>query len=173
MLLSRCLTAVALALTALGAQAKTENLGVIDSVGKEFGNIFFCSTPDFTDYYTFSIADPGTVSGSIVDTSYVLLFTKDVTLKSLTLTSSGSSVALAKDYSASSFSFSGLASGSYTLAVNGAVTGALAIAGAYSGTIKAVSAPVASPTPEASDLMMTAMGLGGVAWLVRRRRSAK
>lgn len=82
-------------------------------------------------------------------------------------------MALAKDYSASSFSFSGLASGSYTLAVNGAVTGALAIAGAYSGTIKAVAAPVASPTPEASDLLMTAMGLGGVAWLVRRRRFAK
>lgn len=171
MLLSRCLTAAALALTALGAQAKTQDLGVIDAAGKDFSNIFFASTPDFTDYYTFSIAGPSNVSGHIVDTSYVLLFTKDVVLKSLTLTSSASSVVLAQDFSANSFSFSGLAAGAYTLAVNGAVTGNLAIAGAYSGNIKATSAPIASPAPEASDLLMTAMGLGGVAWLVRRRKS--
>lgn len=166
---SRCVTAVLLSALAISANAKSENLGVIDSVGKDFGNVFFCETPNFTDYYTFSIASPGSVSGNIFDTSYILFFTKDVNLKSLTLTSAGSSIAIAQDTSPNTFSFSGLSSGSYTLAVNGSVGGGLGILGLYSGSIKAV----ASPAPEASDLMMTALGLGGVAWLVRRKKTAK
>ncbi|MGE5451784.1 MAG: FxDxF family PEP-CTERM protein [Acidobacteriota bacterium] len=169
----RFLAVATLALAAVGAQAKTEDLGVLTSSGTTFGNIFFWSTSDFTDYYTFSIADTSTVSGYTADTSYVLFFTKDVALKSLTLTSGGSSTVLASDTSASSFSFAGLSEGSYTLAVNGAVSGSLAIAGAYSGTIKAVSAPVASPAPEASDFAMTALGLAGVGLLVRRRKAAR
>lgn len=165
----RRIAALALALAACGAQAKTEDLGVIDSSGTLFGNIFFSSVSDFTDYYTFQIADSGTVSGKTIDTSYVLLFTKDVVLKSLTLTSSGSSDVIASDTSPDSFSFAGLSAGDYTLAVNGSVSGTWAIAGAYSGTIKAQSASVASPAPEPADLAMTLVGLAGVGWLVRRR----
>ena len=168
----RLFAATSLALFALTAQAKTEDLGVLSSSDTTFGNIFFCNDGDFTDYYTFSIANAGTVSGTTVDTSYVLFFTKDVALKSLTLTASGSPSVLSTDVTASSFSFSGLSAGSYTLAVNGAVSGTWAIAGAYSGTIKAVSAPVASPAPEASDFAMTALGLAGVGLWVRRRRVA-
>lgn len=169
----RLFVASSFALIAVTAQAKTEDLGVLSSSGTTFGNIFFRDTSNFTDYYTFSIANAGVVSGTTVDTSYVLLFTKDVVLKSLTLTSSGSATVLASDSSASSFSFAGLSEGSYTLAVNGSVSGTWALAGAYSGTIKAVSAPVASPAPEASDFAMTALGLGGVGFWVRRRRAAR
>ena len=165
--------ALALAAAVSQASAKTEALGVLTSTGKTFGNTFYTNTPSFTDYYTFTIANPGTVSGTTVDTSYVVLFSKDVTLKSLTLTTATSSTVLAQDTSANSFTFSGLAAGDYKLAVNGSVSGLLALYGSYSGTIKAVStAPVASPTPEASDLAMTAIGLAGVGFMARRRKAA-
>jgi len=169
---SRFLASLLLALVSLGAQAKTQDLGLIGANGKEFGNTFY-TAGDFTDYYTFSIADTGTVSGSIVDTSYILFFTKDVVLKSLTLLEKNTLKSLAVDNTANSFSFSGLTSGAYTLAVNGTTSGSLAYVGAYKGNIKAVAAAVAAPAPEVSDLVMTAMGLGGVAWMVRRRRAVK
>lgn len=160
--------ALALAAVVSHAEAKTENLGVLTSSGTTFGNSFTSNT-SFTDYYTFTIASSGTVSGTTVDTSYILLFSKDVTLNSLTLTAAGSSTVLAQDLSADSFSFSGLAAGDYQLAVNGSVSGTLAASGSYSGTIKAVAAPVASAAPEPADVMLTAMGLAGVGFLVRRR----
>lgn len=169
---SRSLVTCLLALAAAGAQAKSVDLGVIDANGTEFGNAFYTNT-SFTDYYSFSIADPGAVSGSIVDTSYVLFFTKDVVLKSLTLIDKISQKSLAIDYTANAFSFSGLTAGAYTLAVSGTANGSLAYVGSYNGNIKAVAAAVAAPAPEVSDVVMTAMGLAGVAWMVRRRRAAQ
>ncbi|MBI3384158.1 MAG: FxDxF family PEP-CTERM protein [Aquabacterium sp.] len=165
------LAAVAFAVAAMASQvqAKTEDLGALTSSGTTFGNTFFTNVSDFTDYYTFSIADSGTVSGTTVDTSYILFFTKDVVLNSLTLTSGGSSSVIAKDTTANSFTFSGLAAGSYSLAVNGAVSGLFAGYGSYSGTIKAVSSPVASAAPEPADLALTLVGLAGVGYMVRRR----
>lgn len=150
-------------------QAKTDDLGTLTSSGTTFGNTFFTNVSNFTDYYTFSIANPGTVSGTTVDTSYILFFTKDVELKSLTLTAGGSSSVIAKDASANSFTFSGLSAGNYTMAVNGSVSGVLALYGSYSGTIKAVSSPVASAAPEPADLALTLVGLAGVGYMVRRR----
>ena len=162
--------ALALAAAVSQASAKTEDLGVLNSSGKTFGNTFYSNTSDFTDYYTFSIADPGTVSGTTSDTSFILMLTRDVTLKSLTLTAGVSSTVLAQDVTASSFTFTGLSAGSYKLAVNGDVTGIGGI-GSYSGTIKSV-ASVAAPAPEASDIAMTAIGLAGVAFMIRRRKAA-
>ncbi len=151
-------------------QSTTQNLGVLTSTGTTFGNSFD-ETGSFVDYYTFTIANPGTVSGTTTDTSYVLFFTKDVTLSKLVLTGATSSTILASDTTASSFTFSGLAAGDYKMAVHGSVTGALTLFdGSYSGTIKATStAPVAAPVPEASDIALTAIGLSGVAFMVRRR----
>lgn len=169
------LVALAMATAASHAVAKTENLGALSASGTTFGNTFYTNTSAFTDYYTFSIANPGTVSGTTTDTSFILLLTRDVALSSLVLTSASSSTVIAKDTTTSAFTFSGLSAGSYKLAVNGSVTGFGGI-GSYSGTIKAVSsttttAPVAAPVPEASDLVLTAMGLAGVGFMVRRRKA--
>lgn len=55
------------------------------------------------------------------------------------------------------------------MAVNGSVSGLLAVYGSYSGTIKAVSSPVSSAAPEPADLALTLVGLAGVGYMVRRR----
>lgn len=165
---------VALALAAVmsQAQAKTEDLGVLTATGTTFGNSF-TQNGGFTDYYTFSIANTGTVSGTTADTSYMLFVRKDVTLSSLVLTSGSSSTVITKDTTADAFTFSGLTAGSYTLAVNGTVSGdwLLPTVGSYSGTIKAVAStsPVASAAPEPADLALTLVGLAGVGMMVRRR----
>lgn len=156
---------------ASGAFAKTEDLGLLTSAGKTFGNSFYSNTSAFTDYYTFSLGDFGDVSGATKDTSYVFLFSRDVSLSSLVL-SSASGVVMAKDVTPDSFTFSGLAQGDYKLTVQGKVTG-LGGVGSYEGTIKAVTSAVASPAPEAADFAMTAIGLAGVAFMVRRRRAAR
>lgn len=156
---------------ASGAFAKTEDLGLLTSAGKTFGNSFYSNTSAFTDYYTFSLGDFGDVSGATKDTSYVFWFSRDVSLSSLVLSSS-SGVIMAKDVTADSFTFSGLAQGDYKLTVQGKVTG-LGGVGSYEGTIKAVTSAVASPAPEAADFAMTAIGLAGVAFMVRRRRAAR
>jgi hypothetical protein len=152
------------------AHAKTANLGLLTQTGTTFGNVFFANG-GFADYYTFSIGMPGSVSGTTADTSYVLFFTKDVTLSSLVLTSGATSAVLAQDTTPNSFSFAGLTAGSYTLAVNGSVSGSslLPTLGGYSGSIKAVSSSVASAAPEPADLALTFVGLAGVGMLVRRR----
>lgn len=161
---SLSLAALALAVS-FGVQAKTQDLGPISSSGTTFGNTFYADTSSFTDYYTFSIADAGTVSGGTVDTSYIVFFSKDVKLSGLTLTSGGSSSVVGQDASADSFTFSGLSAGNYTLAVTGSVSGLLALSGSYSGSIKAVS----SAAPEPADMALTLVGLAGVGYMVRRR----
>lgn len=164
--------AVALALSAMASavHAKTENLGVLTSTGTTFGNTFY-TNGTFTDYYTFSIGTAGDVSGTTADTSYVVMFQKDVSVDSLVLSSGSLANVLAKDTTANSFSFSGLTAGSYTLTVNGTVSGltVLGASGNYSGNIKAVASSVASAAPEPADLALTLVGLAGVGMLVRRR----
>ncbi len=160
---------LAIAAQASPVQAKTANLGMLTEAGTTFGNSFFVNG-GFADYYTFSIGGPGSVEGTTADTSYVLFFAKDVTLSSLVLSSGATSSVLAQDTTPNSFSFSGLTAGSYTLAVNGSVSGGfLPTVGSYSGSIKAVSSSVASAAPEPADLALTLVGLAGVGMLVRRR----
>jgi hypothetical protein len=164
---------IALALAAVASQSQAANfsLGTLTSSGTTFGNTFYSDVASFTDYYTFTIANPGTVSGTTTDTSWMILISKDVTLNSLTLTSSTSAAILAQDSTPSSFTFAGLGAGDYKLAVQGSVSGLMAASGNYSGTIKAVAvtAPVASAAPEPADLALTLVGLAGVGFLVRRR----
>jgi hypothetical protein len=168
------IASVALALVAVASQsqAATFSLGTIDATGKTFGNSFSSDTSSFTDYYTFTIAASGDVSGTTTDTNYSFFVSKDVALKSLTLTTASSSTALYVDTTANSFTFTGLVAGDYKLAVQGSVSTpflGIAPSGSYSGTIKAVASSVASPAPEPADLALTLVGLAGVGVLVRRR----
>jgi hypothetical protein len=172
------LASVVVALAALGASgAHAFSLGTVTSAGKTFGNSFSGSTSGFTDYYTFTIANDGTVSGTTTDTS--ISFSNDVVLKSLVLTygsmvltqQAGSDTNIPDDKnSVNKFTFSGLTAGDYTLAVNGLVTGkqTASVPATYSGTIKA-TASVASAAPEPADMALTMMGLAGVGFMVRRR----
>jgi MYXO-CTERM domain-containing protein len=174
MQLSTRIASVALALAAVASQsqAATFALGTIDATGKTFGNSFSSDTSSFTDYYTFTIAAAGDVTGTTTDTNYSIFVSKDVVLSSLTLTTASSSTPLFVDTTANSFTFTGLTAGDYKLAVKGSVSTpflGIAPSGSYSGTIKAVASSVASPAPEPADLALTLVGLAGVGMLARRR----
>jgi MYXO-CTERM domain-containing protein len=173
------LASVALALAVVGLHATAAplspgDLGVVTSAGTTFGNTFYASVPSFTDYYTFTIANDGTVSGTTTDTA--VMFGKDVVLNSLVLTYgtkvfatvAGTDASIPTDGSLNSFTFSGLTAGAYTLAVNGKVNSGMSLSASYSGTIK-TTASVASAAPEPADMALTLMGLAGVGFMVRRR----
>lgn len=177
-----------LALASSGAFAQATDLGTIGSTAVQFGNTFYSSTSSFTDYYTFNIANSGTVSGTTTDGSLMaatLLLTKDVVINLLMLTNTTRSIAYGLDLSiptngtTNTFSFTGLSAGTYSLAVQGYVKSGFGSA-SYNGTLSATatsalsspSVSVASPAPEPADLALTAMGLAGVGLLLRRGRKA-
>lgn len=169
-----------LALASAGAFALDANLGVLNTTGTSFGNTFYAATPGFTDYYTFSIAGSGTVSGTTTDGSLLnamLSLNKDVVLTSLLLTNTsfsalyGYDLSIPYDGSTNTYSFSGLSAGTYKLSVTGFVTPGYNASASYAGTIR-TTASVASPAPEPADLALTMMGLAGVGVLLRRSRKA-
>jgi MYXO-CTERM domain-containing protein len=176
-------TLTAAALLSLGvvstqASAKTEDLGTVTSAGTTFGNTFYVNN-SFTDYYTFNINGSSDVSGQITDSDatgfnaglFSVWFTQDVVLQSVSLTQTlaGVTTTLYTDLTPNSFTFTGLAGGSYSLAVSGYVQGSPSfLGGSYSGRVSAV----ASPAPEPADMALTLMGLAGVAFWVRRRKAA-
>ena len=162
--------ATSLALCGAQAFAKTQDLGVVTVAGTTFSNTFY-SAQSFSDYYTFTIGgtDSG-VQGTTVETSYRMFVSREVDINSLTLTDLTTGQQVGMDTSASSFSFSGLTAGDqYQLTVSGAaLSGFLSgTSGSYSGTIQAV----ASSAPEASDVLLSGMGLAAVALMLRRRRA--
>ncbi len=171
-----------LALACSGALAINSDLGTLSAADTTFGNTFYDVTPGFTDYYTFTIGSAGTVSGTTNDGSLLkalVSFDRDVVLTSLILGSTsfgsyyGVDLSIPFDGTTNTFSFSGLNAGTYKLAVTGYVTGLTFSSGSasYTGTIR-TSSSVASPAPEPADMALTAMGLAGVALLLRRSRKA-
>ena len=155
----------------------TTNLGELSSTPTNFGNTFNRSM-DFSDVYTFTIANNGSVGGYTDDSSTFRAFIdfRDVDITSLILykgTTASPTTVLDYDLYVpvyNTFTFSGLTAGTYSLAVNGFVTlgaGSWDTA-SYFGQISTTA--VASPAPEASDIAMTLVGLAGVGVLLRRRK---
>jgi hypothetical protein len=158
------------------------NLTVASPVSQtqSFGALYFGG---FTDYYTFTIDNPSTVSGTVAETdgyAQVLFWNlklKDLDVTSLTLSKLGDSgFTKIVDGTPDTFSFATLTGGTYKLQVDGNVQLALASGGSNppngavsSYTITASAASVASAAPEAADLVLTALGLAGVGFWARRR----
>lgn len=175
-----------LALACGSASAGQDNLGLLSAGGTQFGNTFYATTSGFTDYYTFRIADAGSVSGTSSDgapsassSGFYAVWGKDVVLTSIILGNSsfsqyhGVDLSIPKDGALNTFSFASLAAGTYKMAVTGYVTGSNfgRTTASYSGVIR-TNASVASPAPEPADLALTLMGLAGVGFMLRKRRPA-
>lgn len=168
-----------LAVSAFAQVTTVTNLGELSATPTNFGNTFNKAL-NFSDIYTFSIASSGEVSGHTDDASTFRAFVdfRDVDITSLVLYQ-GSTVnpASVVNYELfvptyNTFTFSGLTSGTYSLAVNGRVTlgaGSFDTA-SYSGQISTTA--VASPAPEPADVALTLVGLAGVGLMLRRRKQA-
>lgn len=159
------------------AGAVTTGLGLLGTGDTEFSNSFW-STGTFTDYYTFTLGSTsGGVGGSVLTTD-LSLFTRDLDVTQLTLSGGTLASTLVDSDASNGFSFNGLGAGNYTMALTvnvGNKATFFSSYGAYQGTIhaQASTAPVASPAPEPADFAMALMGLAGVGFMVRRRRSAR
>lgn len=169
-----CAAAVFALMGTSAATAATQNLGVVTEAGKSFSSTV-SSAGAFTDYYTFSLgSSSGGTTGKVMD-SAASFFYSGVDITSLALRVLGGSTILSTDTTPENFTFSGLTTGVvYQLAVTGVGLPDSSLFkwnGTYQGNIKAVAAPVASPAPEASDLVMAALGLAGVAFWARRRQA--
>lgn len=135
-------------------------LGTIDNLPITISNIVPAGI--FQDVYSFSIADPGSLSGNAVAVNFgpynILGLT--VTLQDATFAVIGSDA-----NPSDGFSFSGLAAGSYALNVLGFATGTEG--GFYAGGFITETAPI--PEPETYAMLLA--GLGMIGFMVRRRRS--
>lgn len=183
--------AAAVAAFAVPASADTFSLGNLSAVSpvsqtRSFNALYMGS---FTDYYTFSVTTLSNVSGTTSEQDgYINLGwtfkVKDLEVSSLTLSkknAGGTYSAITADASPEAFSFAALAGGDYRLTVSGSVTPMFTYSpsgtsnsavSSYTLTASASTTTVAAPVPEASDLVMTALGLAGVGFWARRRRQA-
>ncbi len=170
---AKLITALALAGFATLGMAKSQDLGVLPTGGVSFGNSFTSQT-SFTDTYQFVVGG-SSVTGTESDTSWAFL-TRDVVVDSISLRVFGTSIIPSgwKDISANEFTFNGLTAGvKYELVVAGKTGSQFAgVGGNYSGTIMPVAASVASAAPEPAEMLLLAMGLGGVGVWVRRQKRA-
>lgn len=153
-------TAAALAAASVSAFAVGPGpLGTIDNTPIAISNLPLSGI--FQDVYSFTLADPGALSGNAVAINF-----GGYNILGLTVTLQDASFAVVgSDASpADGFTFSGLAAGSYALNVLGYAEGASG--GFYAGGVIAETAPV--PEPETYALMLA--GLGLVGFVASRRK---
>jgi PEP-CTERM motif len=133
------------------------SLGTIDNMPVTLSNIVPMGI--FQDVYSFTIANPGDLSGSITAINF-----GGYNIAGLTVNLQDSTFAIiGSDNSPSSFTFSGLAAGNYALNVLGFADGSAG--GFYAGGAIATTVP----EPETYALMLA--GLGIVGFVAARRRS--
>lgn len=150
------------------AQAITEDLGTLGSDTTYFGN--YVSAGSFTDYYTFSLGSNSTIAGATFEIDIGKWLNVDLSKVSVTGGTLGS--ALTDTSPNNGFSFAGLGVGDYTLAVAGVAKGIAG--GLYLGALQVQQTQsVASPAPEPETYALMVLGLAGVTYLVRQRKSAR
>ena len=136
-------------------------LGSIDNTPISFSNIV--APGIFQDVFSFTLADPGSLSGNVVAVNF-----GPYNILGLTVTLQDASFAVigADSTPSTGFSFSGLSAGSYALNVLGFATGETG--GFYAGGFVAETAPI--PEPETYALMLA--GLGVVGFMAARRKQS-
>jgi PEP-CTERM motif len=134
-------------------------LGTIDNMPVTLSNIVPMGI--FQDVYSFTIANPGDMSGSVVAVNF-----GPYNILGLTVTLQDSTFAVVgSDNTPDAFTFSGLAAGNYALNVLGFASGTSG--GFYAGGAIATTVP----EPETYALMLA--GLGIVCFVAFRRRAQR
>lgn len=134
-------------------------LGTIDNTPIAISNIVPAGI--FQDVYSFTLADPGSLSGNITAVNFGVYNIAGLTV---TLQDSSFAVIGSDNTSLDGFSFGSLVAGNYALNVLGFATGSQG--GFYAGGMIATTAPV--PEPETYALLLA--GLGIVGFMASRRK---
>jgi hypothetical protein len=141
------------------ASATATNLGTIDNSSGTFGRLV--GQGSFTDTLSFQLGQVSNLSGLIGE-----LFVNPFNIN-LTGPSTNYSSTLSGLINVSTYSFSSLAPGSYTLTLSG--IGATNLINGYAGTYKVAAAPA---VPEADTWLMLIVGAGLVGFQLRRKQRA-
>lgn len=159
--------ALAASTSSFAVVGPSEDLGTLTQFPVQFGG--YRSTDnervaqpgdrDFSHDFTFTLSQTATVIGSISNYFGSTFFS------GVSITSEGGQTwtKTLADVNDSTFDFSNLSAGNYTLSVSGVFPDGFH---AYSGSVYASAAPV----PEPASMAMALAGLGIVAGLARRRR---
>jgi hypothetical protein len=169
---------IVLAVFALAASGAADaayiDLGAMGPPGvRLFGNDF-STVGDFSDQYTFSLSGPADSFGFTLalDGSWV----RDIDITGVGLSSDGTLGSAVWATNTDIFSFSSLLAGSYSLFVNGTVTGrngGLLGGGlvGYAGTLITTAATPSKSVPEPGTLGLMGLSLLAMFFFSRRRRA--
>jgi hypothetical protein len=169
-------SALALCAAALPAAAaptctNTFSLGTLTvNDSAEYWRAFF-APQNFNDCFEFTLAQMSDTS--VISTQWDLSFKLNISLDSLTLSGAGlvGDQALAAN-DQDGYTFTGLQSGAYTLAVGGSVTSTPSdwpSFGVGYGVAVATHTPSITPVPEPETMAMLAFGFAVVTWGTRRK----